>query len=629
MTGAGFKTLLLAVFATAAAVVVAPAFAGTELALSEAGGARFPDRGYVLTLPSGMYLDASRVEVRENGNRVSQVSIVPAGEAEAGQFAIVLVIDASLSMQGRPIEDAVAAARALAGRRTQTQQLAIVAFNSESKVVLPFTTDEKAIEAALASPPALARGTHIYDAVSTGIGLLESANVAAGSIIVLSDGSDTGSAAHAEDVSARAGAAHVRVFSVGLRSRSFKPEPLRALAERAGGEYSEATSSGDLERIFAALGAKLASEYLLRYRSQAPPHTEVHVSVVVEGVEGFAGTEYMTPALPDEPGAPFHRSAAERFLRSPAGMVSVAAFAAFFVALAVAALVRPRARTLQRRMAEFVTLALPEAEAERVRQHELMLARAEKSFERTRWWARFKQDLELADIQTPAAYIVAGGVVGTLVAVWILYLIGGLLVAWIGLTVPFVIRAVIGRKLERKRRKFADQLPDNLQVLSSAMRAGHSLVGALSVVVEDCPEPSRAEFRRVIADEQLGVPLDEAFNVVAGRMASRELEQVGLVAALQRETGGNTAEVLDRVAETIRGRFELRRLVNTLTAQGRMSRWVVSLLPVGLLILITSISPAYMRPLYVNPVGRVLLVVAAVMIVAGSLVIRRIVDIKV
>ena len=278
---------------------------------------------------------------------------------------------------------------------------------------------------------------------------------------------------------------------------------------------------------------------------------------------------------------------------------------------------------------EFVTLAAPEAEAERARQRELMLARAEKSFERARWWARFKQDLELADIQTPAAYIVAGAALGTLVAVWILYMIAGLLVAWIGLTVPFVVRTVIGRKLEHKRRKFADQLPDNLQVLSSAMRAGHSLVGALSVVVEDCPEPSRAEFRRVIADEQLGVPLEEAFNVVAGRMASRELEQVALVAALQRETGGNTAEVLDRVAETIRGRFELRRLVRTLTAQGRMSRWVVSLLPVGLLLLISSISPGYMRPLFVNPVGRVLLVVAGVMIVAGSLVIRRIVDIKV
>lgn len=621
--------LLLAVVAAAAAVVVAPAFAATELTLSEVGGARFPDRGYVLTLPAGMYLDASRVEVRENGAPVREVSIVPANEAEAGQFAVVLVIDASKSMRGQAIQDAVAAARAFAARRNPMQQLAIVAFNSQSKIVLPFTTDEKAIQAALAAPPALARGTHIYDAVSTGIRLLEGAHVAAGSIVVLSDGSDTGSVTPANGVPAQARDAHVRVFSVGLRSSSFKPEPLQVLAHQAGGEYSEATSSDDLEQIFDALGAKLASEYLLRYRSQAPPRTDIHVAVLVKGLEGFAGTEYRTPALPDQPGAPFHRSAAERFLRSPAGMVAAALFAAFFIALAVAAVVRPRARTLRRRMAEFVTLAAPEAEAERARQRELMLARAETSFERTRWWARFKQDLELADIQTPAAYIVAGAAAGTLVAVWILYLIGGLLVAWIGLTVPFVVRAVIGRKLERKRRKFADQLPDNLQVLSSALRAGHSLVGAISVVVEDCPEPSRAEFRRVIADEQLGVPLEEAFNVVAGRMASRELEQVALVAALQRETGGNTAEVLDRVAETIRGRFELRRLVRTLTAQGRMSRWVVSLLPVGLLLLITSISPAYMRPLYVNPVGRVLLVVAGVMIVVGSLVIRRIVDIKV
>jgi tight adherence protein B len=629
MTNSRQKTALFAVIVAMAAAVVAPASAATELTLSEADGARFPDRGYVLTLPAGMYLDASRVEVRENGVPVSQVSVVPADEAEAGQFAVVLVIDASFSMHGQAIEDAVAAARSFAGRRSATQQLAIVAFNSESKVVLPFTTDEKAIEAALATPPALARGTHIYDAVSTGVELLEGTKVAAGSIIVLSDGSDTGSAAFAKVVSARARDAHVRVFSVGLHSKSFKPGPLQALAEQAGGEYSEARSSEDLERIFDALGAKLASEYLLRYRSQARPRTDVHVAVVVEGLDGFAGTEYRTPALPDEPGAPFHRSAAERFLRSAAGMISAAAFAAFFIALAVAALVRPRARTLRRRMAEFVTLAAPEAEAERARQRELMLARAEKSFERARWWARFKQDLELADVQTPPAYIVAGAALGTLVAVWILYLIAGLLVAWIGLSVPFVVRTVIGRKLERKRRKFADQLPDNLQVLSSAMRAGHSLVGALSVVVEDCPEPSRAEFRRVIADEQLGVPLEEAFNVVAGRMASRELEQVALVAALQRETGGNTAEVLDRVAETIRGRFELRRLVRTLTAQGRMSRWVVSLLPVGLLLLISSISPGYMRPLFVNPVGRVLLVVAGVMIVAGSLVIRRIVDIKV
>jgi len=112
-------------------------------------------------------------------------------------------------------------------------------------------------------------------------------------------------------------------------------------------------------------------------------------------------------------------------------------------------------------------------------------------------------------------------------------------------------------------------------------------------------------------------------------MENRDLEQVAVVAALQHETGGNTAEVLDRVTDTIRERSELRRLVQTLTAQGRMSRWIVSALPVILLVLITLINPRYMQPLFTTTIGHALLFVAIVMVVAGSLVIKRIVNIRV
>jgi tight adherence protein B len=149
------------------------------------------------------------------------------------------------------------------------------------------------------------------------------------------------------------------------------------------------------------------------------------------------------------------------------------------------------------------------------------------------------------------------------------------------------------------------------------------------VVVDDSPEPSHTEFRRVVADEQLGVPLEDAIETVAERMNSTDLRQVGLVAALQHETGGNTAEVLDSVAETVRERFELRRLVKTLTAQGRMSRWILTGLPVLLLVVITVLNPGYIEPLYTHTAGKVLLVIAAIMVTAGSLVIRKIIDIKV
>jgi tight adherence protein B len=112
-------------------------------------------------------------------------------------------------------------------------------------------------------------------------------------------------------------------------------------------------------------------------------------------------------------------------------------------------------------------------------------------------------------------------------------------------------------------------------------------------------------------------------------MDCRDLGQVALVAALGRETGGNTAEVIDGVTETIRQRFELRRLVMTLTAQGRMSRWIVSLLPGFLLVAFLIINPDYIGPLFTDPMGRIALAIAAVLVVMGSFVIKRIVNIKV
>jgi tight adherence protein B len=112
-------------------------------------------------------------------------------------------------------------------------------------------------------------------------------------------------------------------------------------------------------------------------------------------------------------------------------------------------------------------------------------------------------------------------------------------------------------------------------------------------------------------------------------MDNKDLAQVALVAALQRQTGGSTAEVLDRVVDTVRERQELRRLIKTLTAAGRMSRWVVTALPVVLLVAIALLNPGYLDPLFSHTSGRVLFVFATLLVVGGSLVIKRIVDIKV
>jgi tight adherence protein B len=184
-------------------------------------------------------------------------------------------------------------------------------------------------------------------------------------------------------------------------------------------------------------------------------------------------------------------------------------------------------------------------------------------------------------------------------------------------------------KAQRQRKAFEEQLADNVQVIASAMRAGHSFVGALSVVTEEAPEPSRREFQRVVHDERLGKPIEGAFTAAARRMRNDELDHVGLVARLQTQTGGNTAEVLDQLVDTLRSRADMRRLVRTLTAQGRLGGWVVSALPVVVLIALTILSPTYAEKIFGTGSGQIMLVMSAVLIGLGSLAIRRIVDIKV
>jgi tight adherence protein B len=628
------RRTFIALTAAAALTVLSAAAAGAEpasgLHLRPTGGTVFPERAYVLSLPSEAFIAPGAVVVRENGKVVKGVTVVPASTAQSGQFGVVLVIDASDSMHGDAILGATAAARAFAANRQPQQSFAIVTFNSEPHVVLPLSTDPTAIENALASPPELAKKTHLYDAVSQAVTMLENANVTVRSVVVLSDGADTGSTHSLEQVANAAKDAGVHIFTVGLRSGAFDAAALQDLARRGAGQYSEARKPSDLEPIFGQLGSRLASEYLIHYRSSAPANKKVFVAVTVEGYPGAVTAGYATPSVSATAEPPFRRSQVERFVRSSVGMFSTAVVAALLIAAALHFLIRPRTKGVRGRLAEFISLPLgkPTPPGSQ-QQREPLFDRADESFEGSRWWQRFKQELEIGRVGISPTRILFWTFGVTILALFFLWWFGGPIVGLIALVIPFVVRGVIRQRADRQRNLFAEQLPDNLQVLASALRAGHSLVGALSVVVDDSPEPSKSEFRRVIADEQLGVPLQDAIEVVSERMQSRDLGQVGLVAALQQETGGNTAEVLDRVADTVRERFELRRLVRTLTAQGRMSRWILTSLPIFLLLVITVLNPDYIQPLYHHAAGRVVLVFAGAMVVAGSLVIRKIIDIKV
>jgi tight adherence protein B len=316
---------------------------------------------------------------------------------------------------------------------------------------------------------------------------------------------------------------------------------------------------------------------------------------------------------------------------SPYLMVFVIVSVLALLVFAVFTAIDVRSRSVRKRMAQYVNV--PTEDESRVRRAEVagMLAdRAQKRVARHRWWQAFEKDVEMSGIQkspvTLAGLTVMAGILASIIAAVAFQSLAGLLV---GLLAPLITRAVVRRRVASKRAAFAEELPDNLEVLAGALRAGHSLIGAMGVMVDGATEPSKSEFRRVLQDEQLGVPLDDALMVMAARMDNLDIEQVAIVTRLQREAGGNTAEVLDRVVENIRGRMELKRLVRVLTAQGRIARYILTAIPVCLLLFFFWINPEWLEPLWTETVGQFALFMWVVMLIGGWFAIKKIVDIEV
>ena len=609
-----------ALVAATALIQAAAAAPGVQLIPTQK--AVWPDRGFVVSLRSGQRIQPSRFTVLENGQPVLGTRVLPAS-AVRGSFGAMLVIDTSNSMRGAPIRGAMDAARAFAAQRNLNQRLALLAFNSSDELLLPFTRSQTEIDSALAGTPGLAGGTHIYDAVGKAITLIRAAHYQTGAVVLLSDGADTGSSLGLDQVRKLTHDAHVRVFTVGLHSKTFRPATLQQLADATGGSFSEAATPADLAGIYKQLGLKLSHQYLVRYRSLVVPGRPVHVSVSVAGI-GRARSAYVAPTLLPPS---FDKPLSSRIWSSGITLFVMCVLISALLSFALIMALRPSGSTVRRRLSDFVTTAGKKDARDPLPSR--IFEGTEQSLEQTRWWQRFKEILKLAEVNIPPVQLLVGTLILTLFVAWLMATFVSGILALVGLAVPLFVRGLILYRVEKRRRAFADQLADNLDVVASGLRAGHSLVGGLSLVVKDAAEPSRTEFQRVIADEQLGVPLEDALTLVAQRMKSREVEQVALVSSLQRETGSNSAEVLDRVIENIRERQGLRRLVRTLTAQGRMARWVVSFLPLGLLLVITLVNPTYMKPLFTHASGRVMIAVGAIMIVAGSLVIKKIVNIKV
>ncbi len=187
--------------------------------------------------------------------------------------------------------------------------------------------------------------------------------------------------------------------------------------------------------------------------------------------------------------------------------------------------------------------------------------------------------------------------------------------------------------LKRKRQKridaFESSLPEAIDLLGRAIRAGHPLSAGFKMVAEELEDPISTEFQRTFEEQRFGLPFDDAIIAMADRVALIDVRILVTAILIQREVGGNLAEVLDNLASVIRARFTIRRQLRVYTAQGRFSGYTLAVLPIIVGTLIYLLNPPYMKLLFTHPTGKILVFLAVVMQIIGFLWIRKIIDIEI
>ncbi|MGH7549943.1 MAG: type II secretion system F family protein, partial [Gemmatimonadota bacterium] len=193
-------------------------------------------------------------------------------------------------------------------------------------------------------------------------------------------------------------------------------------------------------------------------------------------------------------------------------------------------------------------------------------------------------------------------------------------------TLPYMY---VRRRKTKRLRAFEEYFPEAIDLLGRAIRAGHAFSTGLQMVADESPQPIGMEFRRVFEEQKFGLSLEDSLLALADRIELLDMRIFVTAVLIQREVGGNLAEILDKISYTIRERFTIERQVRVYTAQGRFTGYLLAALPLGVGFLIYMLNREYMTILWERPVGRLLIAVAVVLQVIGFFIIRKIINIKI
>lgn len=634
-----------------------PALAQTgnaEVEIVDINGSRYPDGGQTTMVMEFRNLeeapDPAGVEITANGEAVSDLEVVPLAESSV-PTGVVLTIDASGSMQGAPLEAAKAAATDFVSQMRPNDRIALVTFADTATVVSGFTNNVEELNFRIDAIEATGE-TAFNDAVIQSVELFDagSASNLLPNMIVLTDGDDTVSEATLDQAIAAVEGSDVRVFGVALESPDFNPDPVEQVAAAGEGLFLSTPDPEQLSALYDQISREISNTLVARFTSPISTPGEVEFGVAYQGlsatstfaVSGYATTTTAGPTTTTTL-APITTFVIES--TSPLDLGTLVLMAAAGIGLTLFLFVvilfgredeedsgrfAKRLQAYGRRGGGASPAEEKRPFLERIPILNRFSEAAEEEVKRRGLLSGVNSALEQANIPMSAGEsilaMLALAAVGGVFAAILNGLLWGVVTFGVLLLVLF---AAINYAGSREKKRFEQQLPDTLTLMSTSLRAGYSLLQATEAVAGEAPNPTAREFGRAISEARLGRTVTDALNGIVDRTQSEDFEWAVMAIDIQREVGGNLAEVLQTVADTMRARNRLKGEIRALTAEGRISAFVLGALPFLLFGFLWTSNRDYLQPLLDSGFGQIAIGAGLLLMIGGIYWLRKIVDIEI
>lgn len=576
--------------------------------------------------------------IRENGEVVD--SSLPVRLDDQRDFGIVLAIDTSGSMEeGNAFQTAIEAATSFVEAKEPSDQIAIIGFGSSVEVFASLTADESTLVDALGRM-GVGGGTPMYDAVQRSVDLFDGTDLVP-NIVLLTDGRDKDSTVSEDAALSLLGRSDALLYGLGIDNGDFDPAALERLASATGGSVLTSGDPSALTGFYEEVQDRLRQQFSSSFETATDAEGAATVTLTV-GATSDEGS-YTPGSVASTVGQlePIEIATEGGISALQSGVFLWVALALLVVAIAIAVFAvgmsmigdkQSLDRVLQPysdgfvapddgdddRMATTAILQRAVAMTGDLAERQGILRRAEDMLERA--------NLPLRAAEALFFYVVAAALIAVMGGLLLGGVIGGIFILALALAIPPAIVVYLAHK---RRSAFQSQLPDLLSLLASTLRSGYSLMQGVEAAAQEVIEPTKRELQRVVTEARLGMPLEEALHNVSSRMNSRDFEWTVMAISIQREVGGNLAELLDTVADTMRARDRLRRDINSLTAEGRVSAVVLGILPVAIGFMIYVLNPDYIEGLFDETIGWIMVAGAGGLMLAGFFWMYKIIDIEV